>query len=102
MTRVEEESEKMGMTLNEHMAESMVITKKEGLLMCDILVSDKPIEQRQSYRCLGSILTEDYRYRNKIKSRIAPAENCFINLRKILRNKKLNITALIRVPKCYI
>ena len=76
MSKVEE-SKKMGLALNEVKTECILITKEKGLHKCEIPVSNKLIEQTQSFRHLGVIPTEDERCRSEIRSRIAQAKNFY-------------------------
>ena len=59
VTKVEEESRKMTLGLNEDKTECMVVTKEKGLHKCEIVVSNKAIKQTQSFKYLEVILTTD-------------------------------------------
>ena len=68
----------------------MVISKK-GNKIVKILINGEEIEQVQQFRYLGSVLTEDGRCEQEIRTRIAKAKAAF-NEKKTLLEGKLQLT----------
>ena len=63
-------------------------------MQCNIKVNGEYLEQVTSYRCLGSIVTEDNRSEVEIKTRIAMAKKAFWKMKEVTRGQvKLNCYA---------
>jgi hypothetical protein len=66
-----------------------------------IMIGQKQLENVKSFKYLGSILTNDGRYRREIKFRIARAKVAF-NKKKTIFISKLDLNLTKKLVKCCI
>jgi len=66
-----------------------------------IMIDQKQLENVESLKCLGSLLTDDGRCNFEIKSRIAMAKAAF-NKKKALFTSTLDLKSRKKLVKCYI
>ena len=66
-----------------------------------IMIDQKQLENVESFKCLGSILTNDGRCTCEIKCRIAMAKAAF-NKKKVLFTSTLDLELRKKLVKCYI
>ena len=101
--RLVADSEEYGMEVNIKKTECMVV-KKESMphINCRICIKGEELKRVDSFKYLGSIITEDGRCTKDIKSRIAQAKQAFNDLRKVLCNKNMSFSVRKRVLVCYV
>ena len=87
------------MRINEKKTKCMVVGGKGERI--NIRMNNEQIEQVNSFKYLGSIVTDDIRSTKEIKTRIAIAKEAF-NKKKNLLNGPLNKELRKRLAKCYI
>src|SRR6266516_5062716 len=75
----------------------MVVSRKGGGVG-NIAVDGRKIQQVKSFKYLGSVITEDGRSNNDVKTRIAMAKDAF-NKRKELLTKRLSMRLKKRMVK---
>ncbi|GFN79417.1 RNA-directed DNA polymerase from mobile element jockey [Plakobranchus ocellatus] len=95
------ESKRMGLELNNKKTEVMVISRKPNL-NADLFVDGTKLKQRDSFRYLGTIITQDGKSHTEIKARIAQAKTNFQKMKPLLTNNKITITTRKRALPCYI
>ncbi|GFR99128.1 endonuclease-reverse transcriptase [Elysia marginata] len=83
------ESKKMGLELNSKKTEVMVISRKE-IPACDIYIDGAKLKQRESFKYLGTLISQDGRNYTEINSRIAQAKATFMNMKPLLTNNKIS------------
>jgi len=66
-----------------------------------IMIDQKQLENVESFKYLGSILTNDRRCTCEIKSRIAMAKSAF-NKKKVIFTSTLDLELRKKLVKCYI
>ena len=96
------ESRKLGLTINCNKTFSMVCTKKAQIPACHLNVNGTGIEQKDSFKYLGSWITSDGRSNKDIKCRIGMAKSTFVEMKSIFCAKKIGIRIKKRLMKCYI
>jgi len=99
---IEQESEKMGLSLNTKKTVTMAITRKSITPSCNIKLDGKELAQVEKFKYLGALITADGRCLAEIKSRICQAKATFQNMRHILTNKKLPLDLRKRILQCYV
>ena len=87
---INDESEKMGLSLNAKKTETMVISKKTVIPQCKVNVNGSELKQVYKFKYLGAYITSDGRCNTEVKSRIAQAKTVFNKMRSILTNLKLS------------
>jgi len=65
------------------------------------MIDKKQLENVECFKYLGSMLTNDGRWRCEIKSRIGMAKAAF-NKKKTLFTSKLDLNLMKKLVKCYI
>ncbi|GFN78636.1 endonuclease-reverse transcriptase [Plakobranchus ocellatus] len=95
------ESKRMGLELNNKKTEVMVISRRPNL-NADLFVDGTKLKQRDSFRYLGTIITQDGKSHTEIKARIAQAKTNFQKMKPLLTNNKITITTRKRALQCYI
>ncbi|GFO06060.1 cytochrome c oxidase assembly protein cox15-like protein [Plakobranchus ocellatus] len=75
-----------------------------GLLgfQADLFVDGTKLKQRDSFKYLETIITQDGKSHTEIKARIAQAKTNFQKMKPILTNNKITITTRKRALQCYI
>ena len=96
---VVKESELKGLSINCKKTECMVVSKKNDIPRCSLIVKDQIIKQVSAFNYLGSTITEDARCMKEIKRRIVLAKSAFSKLSNILRNTSLSMRTRMRVLK---
>ena len=71
------------------------------LVYISVLIDQKQLENVESFKYLGSMLTNDGRCTREIKSRIAMAKSAF-NKTKTLFTNRLDLNLRKKLIKCYI
>jgi len=86
MDSVNTTAEKYGMRINTKKTKVMKISRNIGEKV-KIMINGKEIEQVQSFKYLGSTMTEDGRCESEIKIRIAMAKEAFSKRRELLTRR---------------
>ena len=84
-----EESEAKGLFLNSAKSFTMVFSKSEVRYTCKITVHGNTLEQVDRFVHLGSLFTSDGICEQQ--QRIAIAKSAFPSLKKVLKNRNINI-----------
>ena len=98
---VKNESREKGLDLNSKKTEVMVISKKTTP-ECNIFVDGTKLKQKQSFKYLGTLITQDGRSHSEVKTRIAQAKIVFQKMKSILTNKSMSMATRQRVLQCYV
>ncbi|GFO06356.1 endonuclease-reverse transcriptase [Plakobranchus ocellatus] len=88
---VEEESRKKGLELNSKKTEVMVISRKQESPKCDIFINEIKLKQREKFKYLGTIISNDGKTNREISARTAQAKINFQKMKTILTNKHISI-----------
>ena len=88
---VNEESERIGLTINCKKTFSMVISKKKKCPKCRITVNGEETVQVDSFRYLGCWETSDGRSDAEIKCRIGHAKTAFMEMMRVLSASTISI-----------
>ncbi|GFR63281.1 endonuclease-reverse transcriptase [Elysia marginata] len=91
----------MGLELNSKKAEVIVISRRPNL-NADLFVDGTKLKQRDYFKYLGTIITQDGKNHKEIKARIAQAKTNFQKMKPLLTNNKITITTRGRALQCYI
>ena len=102
VSKVKEESEKVGLFMNAKKTKTMCLTKKKDVPKIQIVIDNNQIEQVGSFVYLGQTITEDATSDTEIRKRIAMAKGAFSNIRPLLTNSNISLGTRLRVVKCYI
>ena len=82
--------------------ECLVITKLETVPRLTLSLEGNLNKQTEHFRYLGSLISSNGRSTNEIKRRIVLAKQAFIDLKYILRNKKMSFRIRFCLLKCYV
>ena len=85
---IERESLNKGLELNGKNTEVMVISRKANAT-CNIYVKGTTLRQRETFRYLGTLITQDGRNSVQISSRIAQTKTTFQKLKPFLTNNDI-------------
>jgi hypothetical protein len=88
-----------GMEMNVEKTKVMRISRQ--LFPVKLMIDQKQLENVESFKCLGSMLTNDGRCTCEIKSRIAMAKAAF-NKKRALFTSIMNLELRKKLVKCYI
>jgi len=88
-----------GMEMNVEKTKVMRISRQQ--FPVKIMIDQKQLETVESFKYLGSMLTNDGRCTREIKSRIAMAKAAF-NMKRALFTSKLDLKLRKKLVKCYI
>ncbi|GFO41770.1 endonuclease-reverse transcriptase [Plakobranchus ocellatus] len=99
---VEEESRKKGLELNSKKTEVMVISRKQESPKCDIFINEVKLKQREMFKYLGKMISNDGKTNREISARTAEAKINFQKMKTILTNKHISIETRKRALQCYI
>ena len=80
----------------------MVITKKQCIPNCNIVVNGTCLKQVNEFKYLGTLITVDERCIREVKCRIAQTKAAFHKLKHILCNLSISIEVRKRVLRSYI
>src|SRR5688572_9395707 len=97
MNKLNDTAKKFNMKINVHKTKTMVMCKDGGSVV-NITINGQRVEQVESFKYLGAIISEDRRSLNDVKTRIALAKDAF-NKRKELLTKGLSRTLKMRLVK---
>ena len=100
MDKLREECGKFGLRINIGKTEVMGVTKRRERLPVNITLAGVRIKQVETFRYLGSLVSDDGRCEAEIKSRIGMAKGNFGKMRKILTNLRLDSHLRQRILKC--
>ena len=79
----------------------MVISQKANVT-CNIYVKSKKLRQRETFRYLGTLITQDGRNGVEISSQIAQAKTTFQKLKLFLTNNNITLKTRQKAIQCYI
>ncbi|GFN96885.1 endonuclease-reverse transcriptase [Plakobranchus ocellatus] len=96
---VEEESRKK--ELNNKKREVMVISRTRESSKCDIFINEVKLKQREKFKYLGTIISNDGKTNREISARTAQAKINFQKMKTILTNKHISIETRKRALQCY-
>ena len=99
---VQEASEAKGLRLNIKKTEVMVVSKQPNPPRCNITINNETLKQVEQFKYLGSILTQDSRCNQEIKTRIAIAKQAFSKMKNFLTNLHISLHSRIRAMKTFI
>ncbi|GFO06013.1 endonuclease-reverse transcriptase [Plakobranchus ocellatus] len=99
---VEEENRKKGLELNSKKTEVMVISRKQESPKCDIFINEVKLKQREHFKYLETIISNDGKTNREISARTAQAQISFQKMKTILTNKHISIETKKRARQCYI
>ena len=83
-------AEQYGMRINIKKTKVMMVSRRVGQRV-NIRINGKSIEQVQSFKYLGSTMTEDGRCGTEIKIRIALAKEAFSKRKELLTKRFSNV-----------
>ncbi len=86
---IDRESEAVGLRINTTKMKT-VITKKKESPACNITLKGHIWKQVSSFKYLGAVVTSDGRSLQEIRWRVAQAKKVFMDLSKILTNRRLS------------
>lgn len=99
---VNNESEEVGLKINNKKTFTMTISKQKEPPTCNITLCNQQLQQVDSFKYLGATITSDGRSIGEIKIRIAQAKTAFMDLRKILTSQRITTETRRRVLENYI
>ena len=102
MDKLKEECRKLGLRINIGKTEVMGVTKRRERLPVNITLAGESLKQVETFRYLGSVLSEDGRCESEIRTRIGMAKANFGKMRTLLTNLGLDAQLRLRILKCYI
>ena len=91
-----------GLKLNTSKTKVMVISKGNEDARTNISVSGEVLEQVSRYKYLGSVVTQDGRCVDEIKSRIAIAKSAFNRIKSLVTNRSISVSLRKRFIKSYV
>ena len=100
--RLDEGCNRYGLKINKRKTEVMGITKRREQLPVQIGLGGDILNQVNSFKYLGSLITEDAKCETDIRARIGMAKAAFGQLRKILVSMSINIRTRVRLLKTYV
>ncbi|GFO09036.1 endonuclease-reverse transcriptase [Plakobranchus ocellatus] len=80
----------------------MVISRKQESPKCDIFINEVKLKQREKFKYLGTIISNDCKMNRVISARTAQAKINFQKMKTILTNKHISMETRKRVLQCYI
>ena len=90
------------MKLNTTKTKVMVVTKGSDMVRVNVRVGEEVLEQVEKYKYLGSLVTQDGRCVEDIKTRIAIAKNAFTKIKAMITNRAISINLRKRFIKAYV
>jgi len=102
VTKINNESVKLGLKMNVKKTKTMIITKGTDRPRMKIVIDGKVVEQVDNFAYLGQLVTEDGRTESEVRRRIGIAKNSFDKLRKVLTSNKIKLETRMRLTQCYI
>ena len=95
-------SDRYGLKLNTTKTKIMVVTKGSDMVRVNVRVGEEVLEQVEKYKYLGSLVTQDGRCVEDIKTRIAIAKNAFTKIKAMVTNRAISINLRKRFIKAYV
>ena len=95
----ERESLNKGLELNGKKTEVMVISRK-AIATCNIYVKGTKFRQQETFRYLGTLITQDGRNGVEISSRIAQTKTTFQKLKPFLTNNNITLKTRQKALQC--
>jgi hypothetical protein len=102
LNAVVQESEKLGLKINEKKTFCMVVTNKKIVPACRLQIKGKPVQQIEQFTFLGSLITSNGKSEQEIKRRVAIAKTAFQNMKNVLTSRHINISTRSRILRCYV
>ena len=102
VTRVKEESSKVGLDMNVKKTKTMIISREPEGKKVDIKVDNETIQQVGKFIYLGTLIFEEIKTDKEIERRKNIAKEKFSSMAKILKSKPLKLTTKLKILKCYI
>ena len=90
------------LNINSAKTKVMVMSKCQQIPRTEVRCGDQVVEQVESFQYLGSTVTSSVKCETEIRRRIEIAKCSFINLKKLLKNRKLSIKTRKRLVKSHI
>ena len=97
-----EECRRRGLRINKAKTEVMGVTKRSERLPVTISIEGTALNQVETFRYLGSLVSEDGRCDAEVRARIGMAKANFGNMRNVLTNMSLDIHLRMRILRCYV
>ena len=94
-------SENRGLKLNTSKTKVMLISKKAESVPINIIINGERLEQVDSFKYLGSLITKDARCEKEIKTRTALAKMAFGKVRPLVTNTSISLNLRKRFIKAY-
>ena len=91
-----------GLKLNISKTKVMVISKGNENPRANISVGGEVLGQVERYKYLGSIVTQDGRCVEEIKTRVAIAKNAFNKIQTLMTNRSISLSLRKRFMKAYV
>ena len=95
-------SQERGLKLNISKTKVMVVSKSTQNIRTNIFVGGEQLEQVERYKYLGSVVTQDGRCDQEIKTRLAIARSAYIRIKPIVTNRSISINLRKRFIRAYI
>ena len=102
LDRVKLESERKGLNINVKKTECMVILKKLPVQRMNLRCGNQMVKQVDSFKYLGSIITEDARCEVEVKKRVAIAKKTCNDMKHLLTNRKISVKTRKNLMKTYV
>ena len=96
VTRVKDESSKAGLDMNVKKTKTMIISRNPEGKKVDIKVDNETIQQVEKFIYLGTLILEEIKTDKEIESRKNIAKEKFSSMAKILKSKRLKLTAKLK------
>ena len=101
VTAAKIESEKAGLGMNVKKTKTMVVSRQDNI-QADIKIGTETLEQVNTFKYLGQIITPDGKNENEIKAKMAIAKNRFQQMYKVLTSRKISMKLRHRLLVCYV
>ena len=100
--RVDSAGEELGLKINRGKTECMVISKRNPPPLFDLEIGNESIKKVHQFKYLGSILGEDGRCEQEIRTRIGIAKTAFGKMKNVVTSRHIGTDTKIRVIKAYV
>ena len=101
MTRLEESAGKFGMEISAEKSKVLVNSNKDTP-QTHIIVNGETLEQVDSFKYLGALITEDGKSTIEIRARLAIALSAMSRLSKMYKSQRISIATKIRLCKALV
>ena len=95
-------SEEQGLRLHISKTKVMVISKRETSVRTNIVIDKKILEQVEKYKYLGSVITQNGRCNEVIKTRIVTAKTTSNKIKPLIINRSVSLKLRKIFIKCYV